>query len=75
MSRNAAAPCIPVSYGNLHMLPSPTAEPTVVAKTPNRVANCVLDIIGGFWMLSYLLWISWLSIWLSNLPNCSWQVS
>ena len=40
ISKNAPPPLTPASYGNRHMLPSPTAEPTVVAIAPSRVAKC-----------------------------------
>ena len=41
-NRKAPPPCSPASKGNLHMFPKPTADPTVTATTPRRVANCAL---------------------------------
>ncbi len=41
--RKAPPPCTPASYGNLQMLPNPTAEPTVVAIAANFVAKTALS--------------------------------
>ena len=54
-TRNAPPPCSPASYGNRHILPSPTAEPTVAAITPIFVTNCALFPISFFLPLSFLV--------------------
>jgi hypothetical protein len=42
MNKNPPPPFIPVIYGNLHILPKPTAEPNVAKKTASPDENVSL---------------------------------
>ena len=42
MRMKAAPPLLPTSVGNLHTLPSPTAEPAAASTTPNLLPKFFL---------------------------------
>ena len=45
---NAAPPFSPTRYGKRHRFPSPTAEPAIATRAPNRLPKLSLDIFYEF---------------------------